>query len=767
LVEDYAKESVKAFIERFVVLGHHPKDPEEEKLKKSSLLVVSGPFAIAGIVWGVLYFASGLIIPGAIPFCYGILSTINIISFAFSKQYIFFRNSQLFLILILPFALQISLGGFVPSSAVMYWAIIAPAGAMFFDSIKRSVYWFVAYLSLVLMAYLINDLLPDYVAWDLSEDFINTLFLMNIFGVSIIVFGILYYFVSTITKLNKENERQNEVLREQSEKLMEMDQIKSKFFANISHEFRTPLTLILGIVNKQIQKPQSPPNLKDSKTMERNAQRLLQLINQLLDLSKLESGGMKLQAAEGDIVLFVKNSTAQFESMATGKDIKLTFNGYPVETTTTSDPIRLYFDPKKIQKVCSNLISNAVKFTPRSGEIGIEVELVAGREGKGDQVAIKVINSGPEIPVEKLSRIFDRFYQVDSNSNRAYEGTGIGLALVKELTELHHGHIKVESKMNRTTFIVELPLSSAYLNEDEMVDLNPSDFGMIAAVAEQPSSSPATKEQEGNTKPDEDHLEVLVVEDNTDLRAFIIEALSSEYQVTAAFDGVGGFEKAESLIPDLIVSDVMMPRMDGYDLCKKLKTNDKTNHIPVILLTAKAAKENKLEGLRIGADDYLVKPFDEEELRIRIRNLITIRQKLQRKFRNEIRHRPKEIKVASVHQKFLEALKVVIDKNIDNESFSVEDLGRQIGMSRSQIHRKLKALTNQSATTFIRNYRLYQAAELLEANAGNITEIAYQVGFNSQTYFSSSFQELFGCSPTDYRNARKSETKMDDVNIPD
>jgi len=258
---------------RFVTLGQVHDDPNEEKLRKSSLLVVSGPFAFAGIVWGLLYYSRGLLFPGSIPFIYGLLSVGTIVHFSITKKYQFFRNIQLLLILLLPFSLQISLGGFVPSSAVIYWAIVAPAGAMFFDSIRRSLYWFGAYLILVVIAYLVNDKLPEYVNWDLPDNFVNALFLMNIIGVSGIVFSILYYFVSKITSLNG-------ALEEQSEKLKEMDKVKSRFFANISHEFRTPLTLILGLLSKQKADPATTEdNRQKSIKMIRNAQRLMQLIN--------------------------------------------------------------------------------------------------------------------------------------------------------------------------------------------------------------------------------------------------------------------------------------------------------------------------------------------------------------------------------------------------------------------------------------------------------------------------------------------------------
>lgn len=754
---------MKSLLQKFASLGHHPDDSDDVKLKKSSLLVTAGLTTMAGLGWGLLYFAYGLTIPGSIPFCYGILSLLSILGFSLTKKYKTFRNSQLLLIIILPFGLQISLGGFVPSSAVMYWSLIAPAGAMFLDSVKKSVYWFGAYILMVIIAYLVNDFLPDYVNWNLSESFINVLFLMNIIGVSSIVFAIMYYFVGKITVLNVEIELKKNELEIQAEKLKEMDKIKSRFFANISHEFRTPLTLILGLVNKQITKPNSPPDPNDSDTIKRNGQRLLQLINQLLDLSKIESGEMKMEASKNDIVKFIENLSSQFESLAFVKQITISFNSQDINVQHSHQPIELFFDKEKLQKIVSNLLSNAVKFTPPNGRIAVEVKEDKNSGEALGMVSIKVSNTGEGIPHDKIVYVFDRFFQVDSASNRQYEGTGIGLALVKELVQIHHGKVSVESNLGVTCFTVKLPLDEGYLKDDEKITSidftyeekkesmvrDISTHSMIEVGSDLASISEAV-----------DRLEILIVEDNHDLRSFVSNILQHDYKVIEAVDGIDGVEKAEATIPDLIISDVMMPRMDGFELCRKLKANEKTNHIPLILLTAKAAREHKLEGLETGADDYLVKPFDEAELLIRIKNLIAIRQKLQRKYQGESWQKPKVVTIISVHQKFIESLKNVIEKNIDNEQFGVDDLGKEMAMSRSQIHRKLKALTDLSATTFIRNYRLHRAADLLKQGAGNVTEIGYQVGFNSQTYFSSSFQELFGCSPTEYKHQMRSTNSV-------
>ncbi|MFY0626602.1 MAG: response regulator [Reichenbachiella sp.] len=715
-------------------VGILPSDSDDEKLRKSSLAIMSLPFAAAGLIWGIVYFLNGLLIPASIPFCYGILSCFSFIHFASTKKYIFFRNSQLTLILILPFLLQLTLGGFIQSSAVIIWGFICPLASLVFLETKKSKYWFFAYAILLVMAYFANNKMATYFNWALNDSFIQLFFLLNILSVSGLIFLVQIFFVGNQSKLKK-------AIEEQSEKLQELDSIKSRFFANISHEFRTPLTLIQGLVSKQIENQDRPPEKQDSQIMKRNADRLLQLINQLLDLSKLESGEIKLEVVRADIVDFTRKMTALFESMAADKNVGLKFKGSKVHNTGES--ILAYFDHDKLQKILTNLLSNAVKFTSNDGYIEVSVDL----DQKNENVLIAISNTGETIPEENLKHLFDRFYQVDAKSTRQYEGTGIGLALVKELTDLHGGEVSVISENNKTTFGIALPLSdqSYDLESEQINDLEPLEVGIIIP------QNISSKNETPITTSSEEKLVVLVVEDNPDLQHYIKDVLHINYHVIQAMDGLQGFELAKKEIPDLIVSDVMMPNMDGYELCQKLKTNEHTDHIPVILLTAKAAKEHKIEGLETGADDYLTKPFDKKELLIRIKNLIQLRAKLQEKFGKGSLIKPSPITVKSVQEKFLLRIREIIEENISNDQFSMDDLGGAINMSRSQVHRKLKALTNLSASNFVRNYRLHRAADLLSQSAGNVSEIAYQVGFNSQTYFSSSFTELFGCSPSEYK----------------
>jgi signal transduction histidine kinase/DNA-binding response OmpR family regulator len=530
----------------------------------------------------------------------------------------------------------------------------------------------------------------------------------------------------------------------EAKKLQEVDQLKSHFFANISHEFRTPLTLILGLLQKFESKTFDKKDLEDYGVMKRNAVRLLQLINQLLELSKIESGKSKLSASESDIIKFTKRIFVSFASYAEQKNIKLRFNNRGINEEI-NESLNIYFDNDKMEKIISNLISNAVKYTPEGHEIDVKIF------SEDDHAQIKVINTGVTISKADLSHLFDRYYKVHRAESGMFEGTGIGLALVKELVELHKGTISVISEYDVTEFVVKIPSGKAHLNSDDILsdNINSAEtetFGYFEEeIAEELSLS------EFSTELNSGNEIILVVEDHADLRKYIKENLTDTYQVIEAPNGREGYTLAIDMIPDLVISDVMMPEMDGYTFCKKIKSNDKTNHIPVILLTAKASTEDKLEGLELGADDYLIKPFNPDELKLRVRNLIRIREELRQKFTSEMVLKPAEVIVPSSQVQFMERVKSIIEANMEKENFGVDKLADEAGMSRSQLHRKLKAITNQSTTEFIRNFRLQRAAQLILQDAGSMSEIAYKVGFNSQAYFNKSFQELYGCSPTEYK----------------
>jgi signal transduction histidine kinase/ligand-binding sensor domain-containing protein/DNA-binding response OmpR family regulator len=583
----------------------------------------------------------------------------------------------------------------------------------------------------------------------------------------------------------------------------EADRVKSRFFANISHEFRTPLTLILGPIQKW--KIRGSPDIyvgderkqthtpgegfepliarsagelsQDMALMERNANRLLRLINQLLDLSKLESGAMKLRASRGNIVSFVKGIASSFESSAGMRGIKVT-------TETDADEIEAYFDRDKLEKILTNLLSNAFKFTPDGGSVTVRCHSERSEESaiqKRDSsvaacppslsnwgrralpqndrysrgfVSITISDTGIGIPAEELPRVFDRFYQVDQSQTREYEGSGIGLALTKELVELHHGTISVRSEVGKgTEFTVRLPLGREHLKDDEVITTEETELQVIptspvGAIRESPLREQSEESQQVTSLPI-----VLIIEDNADVRAYMKEYLVRSYQVIEAHDGAEGIEKAIETIPDLIISDVMMPKKDGFEVCKTLKLDEKTSHIPIILLTAKAGTENKIEGLETGADDYLTKPFDAKELLARVKNLIELRRKLRERFSVGQVLKPGEIAVSSMEDAFLQRVKSSVEAHLGDEDFSVEELGKDVGMSRSQIHRKLTALTNLAPSDFIRYLRLHRAMDLLRQNAGTVAEIAFSVGFGSVAYFTKCFREQFGTLPSEIRKA--------------
>ena len=549
----------------------------------------------------------------------------------------------------------------------------------------------------------------------------------------LLVGGIIFY-QNREKNLKKQAELENRVREAETESLREIDRMKSRFFANISHEFRTPLTLILGPVQQLLKQASSSEVIDHRKTkhsatlIQRNANRLLDLVNQLLDLSKLESGNMDLKLSRGDIIAFLKGIVFSFESLAEIKQIRF-HTHFPNRTIETA------FDQDKLEKVLTNLLSNAFKFTPEEGDISVEISML--KDASNNFLSIIIRDNGMGIPEEQLEHIFERFYQVEGNE---IQGTGIGLALTHELIELQQGKITVSSEVGKgSVFTVLLPISEEVAEKRAIPFIEPES---VASVIVDPES--VASDSDGNT--------LLLVEDNSDVRAFIAGQLNEKYDLLQAENGKKGFQAACKHIPDLIITDVMMPVMDGNELTQKLKEDEKTSHIPVIMLTAKAGKESRIEGLETGADDYLIKPFDGEELLVRIKNLIEQRKKLRERFKKDITLKPKDIAITSADERFLKKLISIIEERIDDEMLSVEALASEVALSRSQLHRKLKALTDHSPSTFMRSIRLKRAKAMLEQKAAGIAEIAYLVGFSSPTYFSKCFKDEFGFSPNELKN---------------
>lgn len=582
-----------------------------------------------------------------------------------------------------------------------------------------------------------------------------------------------------IKEKNTKLEKQTQQLKDQSEKLKEMDQLKSRFFANISHEFRTPLTLIMSPLEKMLSHSRDKEQKKEFRLMRRNSQRLLTLINQLLDLSRFDSGKMELQFACQNIIPFLKGTVASFHMVAVENQLKLEFH-------PEKEEISVYFDAAKMEEVMYNLLINAIKFTPPGGKITVSVTVGKDQQDHAkeevDFVYISIRDTGSGISQEQLAHIFDRFYQAEGLKERGHKGTGIGLALTKEIVVLHHGKIDVHSQEGKgTEFVIQLPMGRGHLKSSEIV--SPSQDASGRGKCKEIETLHVTTEEEGEEKEDDRdtgeiepvsdveteahenkiHLQeknvVLVVEDEADVREYIRSPLEASYTVVEAENGKDGIAKAKEIIPDLIVSDIMMPGPDGYELCRVLKKDINTSHIPVILLTAKASEESIVRGLEVGADDYITKPFNTRMLLNRINNLIDLRRQLQLKIQRKKMLLPHEISVSSPDEKFLKEFQGIIEKNLSDPDFGVDELSKKLIMGRSTLYRKIQALTGETPNQFILSYRLERGAQLLREKFGNVTEVAFEVGFSSAAYFSKLFKEKFHQAPSEFQSSQSpSET---------
>jgi signal transduction histidine kinase/DNA-binding response OmpR family regulator len=557
--------------------------------------------------------------------------------------------------------------------------------------------------------------------------------------IQLLVSGVVFLTLITIGFLFNQIRLINNSKKQQAALFREVDTMKSRFFANISHEFRTPLTLLLGPIEKRLSNATDASDKKELSIMQTNASRLLTLVNQLLDLSRLESGSLKLQCRQLNLNELIDRVSSQFASMADSRNITFQIDA--------NEPVGVFADAEKVEKIITNLLSNAFKFTSTNGTIHLIItKKPADKQFPAGSAEIIVRDTGIGIKDDDLPKIFDRFYQVDNSSTRQYEGSGIGLALVKELVELHHGSIVVESIAGEgTCFTIHLPLGKDHLASDELASTPAEELrqGQTAVVAD------ALEEIDG-AEAGPSMPKLLVVEDNADLRYYLRSCLSGKYSIMESPDGTDGYQKALEQIPDIVVTDLMMPGMDGIELCKKLKADEKTSHIPIILLTAKADHSTKLLGLRTGADDYITKPFSPDELVTRVENLITIRRNLQQKYSRQLRLMPSEVDIVSMEDRFVKKVMTVIEQYLDDTSFSVDVLASEMAMSNTQLYRKLKSLTGFTPNELIRNTRLERAASLLRQRAGNVADIAYQVGFNNLSYFSKCFKEKFGVSPSEF-----------------
>lgn len=552
-----------------------------------------------------------------------------------------------------------------------------------------------------------------------------------------------------VNKRTQQIEQDKAVIERQASELQELDEMKSRFFTNISHEFRTPLTVITGMTSQIKQNPDQWLG-KGLELIHRNSQQLLSLINQILDLRKLESGTLKVHLIQSDILAYLRYITSSFAPLAQSNGIKTHF-------LTELSSLPMDYAPDKLLHIISNLLSNAIKYTPEGGDIYVHVGEKDGNTGQ--QLSVQIKDTGQGISPEALPYIFDRFYQVENLASQKPQGSGIGLALTHELVQLLGGSITVKSQPDKgTTFTLLFPIQrnapwqdfSSSVTPSIVSDMSPSaqstpQMGDVSAidakyVTEDSSSTPS----------------LLIVEDNPDVQLYLRSCLQDHYQLMMAQNGQEGIDLALAEVPDLIISDVMMPVKNGYELCEILKQDERTSHIPIVILSAKADFESKLTGLQKRADAYLTKPFQQEELKVTLENLFAIRRELQRKYADAPLTLSAAIELpqegpSNLENVFLDKLRQFIVDNIDDTQLSTERICQAMGMSKANIYRKLKALTNLSLSHFIRQIRLHKAQELLLDPEFNISEVAYAVGFADPYYFSRIFSETFQQSPSQFR----------------
>lgn len=558
----------------------------------------------------------------------------------------------------------------------------------------------------------------------------------------LLIYGISFFIYSRI------RHRQEMMKREHAEQINEA---KLQFFINISHEIRTPMTLIINPLEKLLSEDREPGHQKTLQMIYRNAQRILRLINQLMDIRKIDKGQLMMKCRETDMVGFINDLMEHFSYQANKKNIQFKF-------IHREDHLKVWVDLNNFDKVVFNILSNAFKYTPDNGEISVELTTGNNENFRGalkHYFEITVTDSGIGIDQDKIEKIFERFYQINNDITHSNFGTGIGLHLSRSLVELHHGTLTAENRADApgSRFIIRLPLGSAHLKAEELE--NPEHLIPYSSHLQDKGLFLPTENTNapGNHKPKpKTKKHVLIVEDEEDILQYVGEELQEDYYISSAHNGKEGLEKALQEKPDLIISDVMMPEMDGITLCRKVKQNVNINHIPVVLLTAKSKPEDKMEGLEIGADAYLVKPFNTELLKSTISNLIENRERLKHKFSGQQQQEDKirAIELKSADEILLEKVMKTINARLSDPALNVEMLAQEVGLSRVHLHRKLKELTNQPARDLIKSIRLKQAANLLVSKKLGISEVAYTVGFSNLSHFSNSFRDFYGLSPKDY-----------------
>ena len=552
-----------------------------------------------------------------------------------------------------------------------------------------------------------------------------------------LLFGVCLYLIRRRVIKRIKTQFAIEQERVQAHRLHELDMMKIKFFTNVSHEFRTPLSLILAPVDKLLKLAEHPDDIQQLQLINRNARRLLNMVNQLLDFRKIEVQELKLHTTKGDIINFIEDVAMSFTDIAEKKNINFIFD-------SDTDLFETSFDHDKIERILFNLISNAFKFTREHGHVSVLLNLQKSTLEDNDVLEIKVIDTGIGIPTEKFDKIFERFFQNETPGFMVNQGSGIGLAITKEFVKLHKGTISVESELNEgSCFTVTLP----FISDKESISK------ITMPVLNQMELPSLTAEKHYGKK-----QVVLLVEDNDDFRFYLKDNLKEHFHVIEAANGKEGWQKALALHPNVIVSDISMPEMNGIDLCQKLKNDRRTTHIPVVLLTALTGEEQQLRGLTTGASDYLTKPFNFEILLSKLKNILVQQDLMRKTYSKQMEVRPSAIIIDSPDELFVNKALQVIERNIGNAEFSVEELSSEMCMSRVTLYKRTLLLTGKSPVELIRTIRLKRARQLLENGYLTISQVSYKVGFKSQKYFTKSFKSEYNILPSEYLASKKEET---------
>jgi signal transduction histidine kinase/DNA-binding response OmpR family regulator len=627
------------------------------------------------------------------------------------------------------FYFMVRLGGLLHSAGLLFSGISILFMSISFQNTKLTIWLFVSYLLSLVTTALLQPLLTA--APEMTSGKNLLFFTVNC------SWQAGYTLMLILNNINQKKEladaKQAEALR-----LKEMDEAKTRLFTNITHEFRTPLTIILGMASLVKDKPGEWLEAGTEK-IRNSGQNLLNLVNQMLDLSKLESGAMPLHIYQQDIIQQLRYLVESFSSMALSRNIQLNFK-------PGTDHLLMDYDADKMMHIVTNLLSNALKYIQDGGSVVVSTGVLANNGS--NKFLFMIRDDGAGIPARHLPFIFDRFYRIEEDLVQHENGSGLGLALTKELVKLMEGSIDVESSPGEgTTFTIQLPVSN---------DAPLKEMAGFSEVRERITTVfPATKNgyhKSVDIIPDESEKPILlVVEDSTDLVEYLIAILENEYHLEIASNGREGLQKAMEYIPDVILCDVMMPEMDGIAMLEKLKTDQRTSHIPVVMLTAKADIASKLAGLERGADDYIAKPFNEEELHVRLKKLVELRKVLRQRYASMDALPKTEDKALNAEDVFMLKIRSIMETHLDNDQFGIHELCKEIGMSRAQLYRKFKSLTNKTVNEYLMNFRLFKAKEILMNSDLNVSEVAYEVGFKNLSHFSRAFTEAFGLNPSRVR----------------